>query len=81
MIAKTQSRTHYRPSSTCARHTRLTSHGRAGISSTIVGSPGEALLNDPGDKRPEMGYPRAATRLTEADADHTESASWLYASI
>ena len=40
----------------------------------IAGSPGEALLSDPGDKRPEMGYLRVATRRTEANADRNESA-------
>ena len=45
-----------------------------GFSSTTAGSPSEALLNDPGHKRPEMGYLRAATRLTDADADRAESA-------
>ena len=51
--------------------------GERGFSSTITGSPGEALLSDPGDKRPEMGYLRAATRLTDADADRAESAGTL----
>jgi hypothetical protein len=48
--------------------------GERGFSSTIAGSPGEALLSDPSDKHPEMGYLRVAARRTEADADRTKSA-------